>query len=95
MLLRSKLFLLSPAPHPSNAKGRGPKSNASGHESAGDNAQSVNDRFCRKSEYFYLCFLLQYFATTFDDLHSTKITRGVPTLIATIPRRRLVRFPPT
>ena len=33
-------FLLSPAPHPSNAKGRGPKSNASGHESAGDNAAS-------------------------------------------------------
>ena len=33
-------FLLSPAPHPFNAKGRGPKSNASGHESAGDNAAS-------------------------------------------------------
>ena len=25
MLLRSKLFLLSPAPNPSNARGRGPK----------------------------------------------------------------------
>ena len=45
MLLRSKLFLLSPAPHPSNAKGRGPKSNASGHESAGDNAASQQTLF--------------------------------------------------
>ena len=38
-------FLLSPAPHPSNAKGRGPKSNASGHESAGDNAASQQTLF--------------------------------------------------
>ena len=38
-------FLLSPAPHPFNAKGRGPKSNASGHESAGDNAASQQTLF--------------------------------------------------
>ena len=38
MLLRSKLFLLSPAPHSSNARGRWPKCCAWGHESPEDNA---------------------------------------------------------
>ena len=38
MLLRSKLFLLSPAPHSSNARGRWPKCCVWGHESPEDNA---------------------------------------------------------